>query len=130
MQPVPGVGRRAFDAIQECRLQTVWGLTAGFLLEVVAVLSGIGITVKSANVRTCAECTEDPTVQKILSHEDAQSVKNARIMQFEATEDSGGPLSERSVQAVLFTLGLVSGPTRHGDTVVPSLRSYATKYLD
>ena len=94
------------------------------------MLSGIGITVKSANVRTCAECTEDPAIQSMLSQEDAQRVKNARIMQFEAAEQTGGPLTERSVQAVLFTLGLVSGPTRQEDTVVPSRRSYATKYQD
>eukprot|EP00892_Ulva_mutabilis_P009243 jgi/Ulvmu1/6691/UM030_0022.1 len=102
----------------------------GFLLEVVAVLSGIGIKVKSANVRTCAECTEDPAITAMLSHEDAQSVRNARIMQFQASEGDGSPLTERSVHAVLFTLGLVSGPTRNGDTVVPSLRTYASKFAE
>lgn len=117
---------------QDSTLITVLELESriGFLLEVVAVLSGIGLTVKSANVRTCAECSEDPSIQSMLSHEDARTVKNARIMQFQAAEDNGGQLSERAVQAVLFTLGLVSGPTRQEDTVVPSLRSYATKYAE
>lgn len=102
---------------------------AGFLLEVVAVLSGIGIKVKSAHVRTCAECSEDATIKKMLSQEDAQIVKNARIMQFQVLEGDGTPLTERSVHAVLFTLGLV-GPTRQQDTVVPSLRSYASKFSE
>jgi hypothetical protein len=102
----------------------------GFMLEVVSVLSGIGVMVKSAKVRTCDECSQDPAVTEMLTQETVMTVRNSRVMEFEVSEMSGEQLSERSVQAVLFTLGLVTGNGKTENTIVPTLRSYATHFRE
>ena len=112
-------------------------LHAGFLLEVVSVLSGISMKVNSAKVRTCMECSHDETVMEMLPSDleqmlggNAHAMRDSRVMEFNVSEVSGGQLTEPSVQAVLFTLGLVTGRGRTESTTVPTLRSYATQFAD
>lgn len=112
-------------------------LNAGFLLEVVSVLSEISMKVNAAKVRTCMECSSDegvlgmlPEDMKTMISGDMRGKQNMRVMQFSVSELSGGKLTEHSVQAVLFTLGLVTGRGRTDSTTVPTLRSYATQFAD
>lgn len=107
------------------------------MLEVVSVLSGISMKVNSAKVRTCMECTHDSTVMDMLPSElenmlagSAHSMRDTRVMEFKVSEIAGGQLTEQSVQAVLFTLGLITGRGSTESTTVPTLRSYATQFAD
>lgn len=110
-------------------------LHVGFLLEVVSVLSGISMKVNSAKVRSCTECSHDSTLMDMLPDDvdimiggSVHNMRNSRVMEFMVSEMNGGQLTEQSVQAVLFTLGLVTGSTE--STTVPTLRSYVTQYTD
>ena len=108
----------------------MFGGCAGFLLEIVSVAAGVGVKVKSADVRTCTECSSDPVFQMMMEEEQLAggTVKNGRVIQLTVGEqDSGGKLTDRSIDSLLFTLGLLLGNGQK-QTLVPNLRSYAVAF--
>eukprot|EP01025_Chloroclados_australasicus_P048662 TRINITY_DN5521_c0_g1_i1.p1 TRINITY_DN5521_c0_g1~~TRINITY_DN5521_c0_g1_i1.p1 ORF type:complete len:366 (-),score=35.40 TRINITY_DN5521_c0_g1_i1:52-1050(-) len=104
------------------------GTRIGFLLQVASVMTGIGVMVNAAEVRTCSECSQDEAFKLLLKGNDVP-VKRGRVIKMRVTEDNEGKLSERSVKAVIFSLQLLLGKG-HAPTVVPNIRSYATRFKD
>jgi hypothetical protein len=92
-------------------------------------MSGVGVLVNSAAVHTCSECNDDPAFKQLMKDE-AGNFKEGRVFVLRVGEKAGGKLTERSVDAVIFTLNMLLGNGTKKQTLVPNLRTYAVAFED
>lgn len=97
------------------------GKRQGFLLDIASVLSGVGLEVREADIRSCSDCHKDVAVPHLLH---GQETPSGRVFKLLVCEPDNEKLTETSVNTVLYVLGLLMG-MGHAPTVVPTLTSYA-----
>jgi hypothetical protein len=89
-------------------------------------MSSVGVQVTGASVHTCSECGTDPAFVEMMQDE-AVHMTEGRVIRLQVVEPTGGKLTEKSVDTVLFTLGLLLGKG-HTETMVPSISTYAVAF--
>ena len=61
---------------------------AGFLLEIISVMSGVGVNILDVEVHTCTECSDDEAFQEMVA-EHLQDVKQGRVIRLRVQARSG-----------------------------------------
>eukprot|EP00951_Prasinocladus_malaysianus_P017560 scaffold138619_cov36-Prasinocladus_malaysianus.AAC.1 len=86
----------------------------GFLLEVVSVISGLGMAVAEGMVQSCTDCGTDVEVPSF-------EAGVGRNFEFNLTNSDGRKLNRFEANSVLFVMGLLLDPNSKGPTVAPDL---------
>lgn len=110
---------------------------AGHLLEIASVITGLGIIIHEAVIKSCGNCTDatgEPPLPAMPSKPEAErqqpssaapgdtqhDFSQGRLFRLWVSDSKGGKLDLQRISALLYTLELVMG-RGHQPTVAPNI---------